>query len=354
MALPTIFVRVGAAGTQISNVQEFSFNKGRQTLSDPIGAGRGVIRGRRPDLLPTISVGDYVRIDITTLGSAFYWGRVTDLTIEYGPVAALDTWTLNVEDTLATLGRCAASFSWSAGSTTGTAVQALCTGAGVSLTDYGMSSPCSAQVLINENALEVFSRLMTQEQGFYQAGGADGTLEVWGKAFSSSINTYDVSDDGTGSNPVKYDNLQFAGIADNYADKVIVEAAGLAQQSAGIGNYSTTIQTYNQTTAQAVDLANYLLGVYDAQVQNVSSVSARWQPNSGVALQRLTTFVTAPVQLRIKFRGNTYFGIVIGCDVSGTLDDIRFTYYLAAPPFFTMFTLDSSSFGILNTNKLGF
>lgn len=352
MAIPAYLVKVN--GNTVSNVQEFTFTRGVQHLSDSIRPGTGIIRGRRPDLLPTIAIGDNVRIDVGAVGSTVFYCRVADFRIDYGEVASLDTWQIDIEDAVAALGRCTASFSWSAGSTTGTAIQAVMTGAGVTLQANPTTSPCSAQVIVNENALEVFGRLMTQEQGFFIAGGADNTIEIWGRQFASVISTYDFSDDGTGTNPIKYDALEFAGLADNYADKTIVEAAGLAQQSSGVGNYSAIFQTYNQTTGQAKDLADYLLGVYDAQVQSVSTITARWNSNTGTARSNLNVLVSAPTQLKIKFRTNTYYGIVLGATVSGLIDDVIYTYYLATPGFYTQFTLDSPIAGVLNTNRLGY
>lgn len=355
MAVPTYYVTVG--GNSVSNVQEFTVNQGVQNLSDPIRPGTGVIRGRRPDLLPAITIGAYVNIDFATVGATMFYARVADFRIDYGEVASMDTWEIDIEDALAALGRCTASFSWSAGSTTYTAMQTVGTGAGVTIntvSGYSPAAPCSAQIIVNENALEVFGRLMTQEQGLYKAGGADNQITVYGRNYAPAMTTYDLSDDGSGFNPIKYDALDFAGLADNYADKTIVEAAGLAQQSAGVGNYSAIFQTYNQTTAQASDLASYLLGVYDAQVQTVTSISARWQANSVAARGNLNSLVVSPSQVKIKFRSNTYYGVVIGTTVTGLIDDIIFTYYLAAPGFYVPFTLDSTIAGILNTNRLGY
>ncbi len=354
MAVPAYLVKIG--GTAISNVQEFTVTQGVKALSTPIRPGTGTVYGRRPDLLPTVTIGASVEIRLDVTGGLLYYGRVADFRVIYGIVSSMDTWELDVEDAFATLGRCTASFSWSAGSTTSTAMQTVGTGAGVTISPvpgYTPSSPCSAQIIINENALEVFSRLLIQEQGFWAISSAN-QIDVYGRNFGAALQTYDLSDDGTGTNPIKYDSLNFAGLADNYADKTIVEASGLAQQSAGIGNYSAIFQTYNQTTGQAKDLADYLLGVYDAQVQNVSSVTAVWQANTSGARTNLNSLVQGPAQVKIKFRSTIYYGIVIGRTVTGTIDDVRYTYYLAAPSYYVPFTLNSAQFGVLDTNRLGY
>ncbi len=113
MAIPTYYVTVG--GNNVSNVQEFTVSQGVQNLSDSIRPGTGQIRGRRPDLLPAITIGAYVNIDFATVGATMFYARVADFRINYGEVAAMDTWEIDIEDALAALGRCTASFSWSAG-----------------------------------------------------------------------------------------------------------------------------------------------------------------------------------------------------------------------------------------------
>jgi len=352
MAVPEYIVTVD--GTTISNVQEWSFTRGVQALSDSIRAGTGYIRGRRPDLLPTIEIGQDVQIG-TTVNGTFIYARVADFRIEYGEVAALDTWEIDIEDAIAALGRATTSFVWTAGSSTSSAMSTVITNAGVTpYVQLATTSTCSAQVIINENALEVFGRLMTQEQGFYIAGGFDNSILLYGRGFPSALTEINFSDDGTGTNPIEYNELRFLGLADNYANNIIVEAAGLAQQSSGTGTYSAIFQTYNQTTGAADDLADYLLGVYDAQVQTPGLISAQWQGQTVAGQAGLVATYMGPAVIKIKFRTNTYYGVVIGATATGLIDNILFTYYLAAPGFFTAFTLDSLTSGVLNTNRLGY
>lgn len=352
MAIPT-YLALQVNGVNISNVQEFTLTQGVQKISDPLRAGTGVIRGRRPDLLPAIEIGHSVKIQIP---SATFWFRVSDFKIDYGIVSSLDTWEIEIEDVMATLGRLTSSYVWTAGSTVSVGLQSVCDAAGVTLTvNAATVSPCSAQVIINENALEVFGRLNTQEQGILAVTGGFNNIFYYGRTWPSLITNFDASDDGTGTNPIKYDSLEFLGLADNYANNIYVEPAGLATQSAGFGVFSATFQTYNQTTGAAADLANFLLGVYDAQDQTPAIISAKWNSNSSGAQTNLALLAgEAATQLKIKFRGNTYYGLVIGYTINGRIDDIIFTYYLAAPAYYGQFTLNSSQYGVLNQNRLGY
>ena len=352
MSVPSYTVTVNA--TSISNVQEWSFHRGVQHLSDSIRAGTGYIRGRRPDLLPTIEIGQNVQIG-TTVNGTFVYARVADFRIDYGEVAAMDTWEIELEDALAALGRCTGIFSWSAGSSTSSAMSTVITAAGVTpYVQLATSSVCSAQLITNENALEVFGRLMTQEQGFYIAGGFDNSILLYGRGFPYALQQLQFSDDGTGTNPMEYNELQFLGLADNYADSIIVEPDGLLPQSSGIGAYSNTFQTYNQTVGQAQDLAVYLLGVYNQQVQSPALISAQWQGQTTAGQTNLIATWIGPSEVKIKFRGSNYYGIVIGATATGTIDNMFFTYYLASPAYYTQFTLDSTTSGVLDQNRLGY
>ena len=367
MALPTYTVLLlntpsGPSTDITSTVQEFGVTRGIQMFSDSLRAGTGYVRGRRPDLLPTIEVGMGIKIEAEGVVVVNY--RVADFRTTFGTIASLDEYEITLEDTLAALGRTTGSFVWSAGTTTGNAMDVVATAAGLSVTLLGtFSKTCSAQVITNENALEVFGRLLTQEQGFIANGVTYDELYVWGSDFPSQgtgVTIIDCSDDGTGTNPVKYDGFDLAGVADNFANFIVVEPAGLSQSTAGTGKFSTTVQSYNQTTSAALNLANFLLGAYNQQDQGPQVLTARYSANTSAAtvfnlLVAVGNNVTgARSQLQIKHRGTTYNGFVIGATVTGLLDDIIYTYYLATPTYFAQFILNSSTYGVLNQNLLGF
>jgi len=366
MALPTYTVLVldtpaGPSTDITSTVQEFSVTRGVQMLSDSLRAGTGYVRGRRPDLLPTIEVGMGVKVEVDGVVVMNY--RVADFRTTFGTIASLDEYEITLEDTLAALGRTTGSFVWSAGTTTGNAMDVVGTAAGLSVAMLGtFSQTCSAQTILNENALEVLGRLLTQEQGFIANGATYDELYVWGSDFPSQgtgINVFDCSDDGTGTNPVRYDAFDLAGVADNYADFIVVEPAGLSKSTAGTGTFSTIVQTYNQTQAAASNLANFLLGAYNQQDQGPQLLSARYSANTAAAQFNLSTAVgnnvtAARSQLHIKHRGQTYDGFVIGATATGLLDDVFYTFYLAVPTYFAQFILNSDTYGVLDQNLLGF
>lgn len=349
---------IDVAGNDLSNVQEFMFTRGREKVSDQIRAGYGTIYGRRPDLLPAINIGDQVTIRIQPNGGntfAFQF-RCADLRVIYGYTSALDTWELDIEDVFAVFGRGVFGTSWTAGSSTYEAVDAVCTQYGVNLQGTDESkSDVSAQVIINENGLEVLNNLLVTEQGRFGYGVLDfEDIFFFGRGWQQSLTTYDASDDGTGTNPIRYDGLDFAGLADNYADKIVIEPAGLATQSAGIGDYTYTAQSYSQTTGDAANLASFIKGVFDIQDQTPSRLTSITTLNTVAAAENMMRLSSPLSQVKIKHRGAFYYGIVEGFTMRATLDQLEVTYNLSSPGYYPQFILNNAEFGVLDQNKLGY
>lgn len=360
MSLPTVNVKVN--NVTVPNVQGYRITKGRQRASDPLRAGTAVVTGRVPSSLPSIAIGDVLLIDVrptpTSLGYAFLF-RVADFRIDYGTVAAMDTWTITAEDSLAVLGRATVDVSWAANSTSYTAMAAVCTAAGItSVQQLATQSEVSAQTLTDVNALDVFSTLMATEQGRVVTGYTSTTgsprVLIYGRGWPQDATLFYLSDDGSGTNPVKYTNIEFAGLADNYADKVVVEPVGLATQTAGTGDFSYVTKSYSETTGDAESLAQYLVGVFTVQDDQPAVVQMRMAGNSDVARDNAVGLCEGLSILNIKFRGNTYRAMVEGFTLSGSLDEIFITCYLSSTDFYPIFILDDTLNGVLNQNRLGY
>jgi len=365
MGVPTYTVTVveepgGATHDITSTVQEFGITRGVQMFSDSLRAGTGYVRGRRPDLLPTIEVGMGVTIVEVDSNVALARYRIADFRTYFGTIASLDEYEIVLEDALAAMGRTNGFFNWVDGASTEDAMRDVVEAAGLQfVAGASFASTCSPQTIINENALEVFGRLLTQEQGLVTNGNGYEVVFVYGSNYAAGVFVVDCSDDGTGTDPIKYDGFELAGVADNFADFIIVEPAGLSQSTAGTGTYSTIVQTYNKTQTDASNLAEFLLGAYNQQDQGPQMLSARYSANTAAARFNMAICVGNEAsagrnQLRIKHRGTTYNGFVIGATVTGLLDDIIYTYYLATPTYFSQFILNSATYGVLDQNLLGF
>jgi hypothetical protein len=360
MTVPAYELTVNS--NSVTNIQGFTFTKGRTKISDPLRAGTGTIRGRRPDLLPSIQVGQTAILVIrpsgpSGLGFAFSW-RVADLRINYGVTSAYDEWELDIEDTFAVLGRGDFSQSWSAGADVSTAINNVVGQYGITLSvGIATKSKVSAQTITNGNGLEVLSQLAITEQARFTTNSPIGpnNIFLYGRGWQTELITYDASDDGTGTNPIVYNALDFAGLADNYATKVIINPAGLSQQTAGSGSYSIALPSYSESNSDAASLASFLVGVYSQQSGQPSRISLKLSAQNSATKKENAMSICDPIsQVSIKFRGTTYLAIVEGFTITGLMDDVLVSCSLSSPSFYPQFILNSAEFGVLNTNRLGY
>jgi hypothetical protein len=161
------------------------------------------------------------------------------------------------------------------------------------------------------------------------------------------------TDTGTGVNPCFYNSVVFEGLADNYANQVIVKAAGFADQVTGTGDKSYSLNSYSQTAGDALNLAQYVKGVFDLQENKPSVLS--WnisqQTNSLPPFDGMTF---GPYGLTLTLRGVVYNCVVLGWQMSADPENMRVTYYVASSEFFAYLILDDAIYGKLDSNKLGF
>lgn len=348
MAVPTWNVYVN--DVELPNVQAVSMSNGRTKVTDPFRSGTATISGRVPDDLPPINIGDTVAI--------FWWFdgygnnevmRVADLQINYGIIPSMDTWTLTCEDAMAILGRATVSTSWSAGTNCFTNAYNVGLMVGVTFIDSPPVAPITAdaQTITDTNALDICSTLAQTEQALMVAH-AD-TIEWRGRGWQTYLSPLNITDNGTGTLPIAYDQLNFTGLADNYTEEVYVAIRNGATVQYGSGNYSITVETYSLSEAQANNLAAYIKG----QLGNTEAV-----PYSLSFLVNAQTNygwqdVEVGRQVVITFRGSTYSAVILGFQITGDTSSTRISLNLASAAFFSFLTLNSPTFGTLDYNKLG-
>jgi hypothetical protein len=350
MTLPTWTITFGA--NTVDDVQNVNINIGRRKITDPFRSGSITVSGRRPDLLPSIELGDTFSATLTFGGlDAVYTFRVADLKIDYGIVSAMDTWTLEGEDALAYAGRATVSGTVASGSNTVSTAIVLAGYANVTVTSnpfYPGLSSVKAFSLDDANVLELLNILCNTEQGLL--GASAGEIQFNGRNWQAGISFYDASDDGTGTNPTVYDNLQFTTLADNYATGVNVTIIGGNTLTSGTGDYTYAFNTYSQTDADATQVAAFVasqLTNKTAIIQQFSVVLNRQTNNTWINLN-------IPNGVNLKFRGSTYKSFVIGQTLSGTPDSTRITYHVVSAAFYQYLILNDATFGKLDSNRLGF
>ena len=343
-----------STNTLLTNVQSVTWSFGRRTLTDPFPAGRVLVTGRRPDLLPAIQINDRMSVSIYSglygTGDRF---RVADLIVDYGIASSEDTWQLVLEDSIAVLGRSYVTTSFAAGDLTSTAFATVATAAGVnSVTDVG-ASKVSAQSFTDTNALTICNQILATEQAYlYTVSATTDTVTVSGRNSSPSFTI--VFTDGTVAGAgYKFDKLSFGGLADNYATKTVVEPAGLAAQSSGTGKRVVVVPSYDQTTSQAANLAAYVNALLSYTAKTPTEISFLSSTlTDAIPLQEL--FAKPRSGLTIKFRSSTYYAIVEGGILTADPNDVRVTLFLSGADQTNYLTLDNAVTGKLDNNRLGF
>jgi hypothetical protein len=348
----------------LTNIQGINITYGRRLSTDPFKGGTATITGRRPDLLPTIFIDQIVYISTAGTTDAYSFdGSVTDFVIDYGTVASEDTWTIVCEDTIGSAGRAFVSASVGAGTLTRTAMQTLGTTPEIyPIGGVGFSNGTqrvSAISVTNENLLTLFNKIMATEQGVIWGGTIDfitgnpykglGFRErsAYGLPVAEFTDTTPVA----ASLAVRYERIEFAGLGQAFANKVIVQPEGLADQTAGSGDNVYTVSTFDQTTTQGASTAAFILSELATATQVpviISCISENQTTDKDLAAAMFLPWVN------LALRGNQYTCSVEGGTISVTPSQTRFTYNLTLQNQNSFnFVLNSSSYGVLDTSKLG-
>ena len=177
------------------------------------------------------------------------------------------------------------------------------------------------------------------------------------------------STDATANGYIVYQDIQRDKFFDVFANNVEVSPLGLAEQiasdSASIaayGTYSVSQGTIDETTTQALGLAEYLAAVLsDVNLTNfVLTFSDSAQPTDSYYnywLTALNQFETAVSPLYYRKPGavtDTEEKVtMLGYQVSATPAQTNWTCYFAPMSVYQFFILDSTTQGILDTSRLG-
>lgn len=358
----------GSTYTNItSKVQSWSYRYGRADVTSAWSAGSANMVGWDPSNLPTIKVGDWIKFTAATHGVC-YQLAVADFTRVYNPAATADTWEMRLEDAWAEIGRAVAQVG-----TAGTPNIDLNTviytgylissGADVNFNVYGLTprSTCSAiPTTVGQSLGQFIPKLLNQGGAYVQSPQFDGDLNVilWSATApygdpSNILTITNFDDDNTLSNGEPYQEIRFEGLADAYFDLVYVQPEGLAAQDAGSGSRVYTTQTYHNTTAQADEWADYLLTQLssDEPTPSVLTTSTlRWSTVANISPKHLLP----ANEVKVRLRSTTHDCIIEGGIVSATPEQTRFTLYLSDREVLNYLILDDATYGVLDTDRLGF
>lgn len=373
---PTVNYSTTLTGTYttLTGVQSVNISRGRQRFQDNISATSCVI-----ELIPAASyatplaVGQYIDVRTTNSGSstAYFCGKITDVQRNYafpynGGTGAAPADRITIMATGAT-GLMAATtldnYTWG--------------------DDY--ASVVLATLIASSSIVPIYVDAFTQIGGYtYSGGQLDAvnqmlrTLQyVLEETRTDRVNPYffvTFGPLGLGwSSPTKFSDtgavgtlafsqLQYLSSAQNTFTQVNVQPQDLAPQvvTSGSAPYnSLSYATYNYSTGDALSLANYILTTNNQPTPVPFTITtntmaaptcmsiAEWVNPSGP----MAPIIGSPVE--VTFRGTTVNASIQGVNAAFYPDRGNVQLFLS-PSLGTPFTLDSTAFGVLDTNRLGY
>ena len=358
--------------TVLSNVVSLDIKLGREHLVDNFVAGTGTVVMRYPtgfaSPIAALVSGTYIKITNTTSGRIQWIGVINDVEIAYdipyvGGVGNGDYLTLHLEGALAALARSNGNSYSMASNPIDTQISNASSQSGVTIfSSFGSGVPPTlAGTTVGTSWADWINTTNASINGrVYDNNGA-----LWwngpGQIKASTINFSDTTNNAT--NQV-YDKITYESLSQNYFTQVTITPNSLAAQVASSGSApyrNLGLSTFNGSTGQALDLANYLLNTYNTALSNISSISCFANAQSSMQLDALGTDVdganlwsSISKRVSIAFRGQTLYGVVEGVALSATPDSARYTYYVSPADLNAYLILNDAVFGRLDYNKLGY
>lgn len=343
----------------ITDIQSVAISWGLQNITDVWAPARLTIEGRNPAQFNSnpLKLGNAVMVEMssssgspTVTGKPMFYGNIADIAFAYDFVTNGDTWRLEGEGTSARIGRKTGDATWTAGQNIEQATEAF--SPPVTINGYTLASTVSAQTITDSQFGPYFGTLLQMEQG--AVGEENTAVGLYGRNYTAWPGRN--FGDGTivVADAIKYDSIGFGSRAQNYNTKVIVTPSGLADQVAGSGDRVYQISTYDQTTSQAADLANYLNASLILQEGDPITISAVDYIQSHNYISQMCTPILPWSRFQIAFRGTLYSVYAIGGAITATPDGARFSYNLIPTEVKEFLVLDDTVLGRLDYNKLGF
>jgi hypothetical protein len=359
-----IVEHVAGSTTQLDSVQSVNITQGRSNLSDTYRSATMRISGRNPEDLPTIKVGDQIKVTLKAFDDGVAvtlptWesvriGRVANIEIDYGTIESMDTWTITTEDAMAVLGRAVVDVTVTAGTVSSAAAKQITDAAGVTMTIAAgaTSTTVKATTFESANALDAFQTYANTEMAFVvQQGDELLWIPRQGWTYTGSAITFsDVL-------PLDPSYLQFQGltvgnVADTVAQEVVISIRDGNTISTGAGTTYLDLQTYDGSDSQALDLANYVKALFTNEEPVPFQLSYMLTGQDPELV--FNALATELRQIDVEYRGNTTKAIVMGFSISITPDVARASLNLLDIDQIPLFQLDIPSNGVLDQNVLGY
>lgn len=366
----------GSSWVAIPNAQEISWSWGRRTITEPKASSQAEIRGRTGTSFPSLKVGQLVqfKIDDTVRGgTAIFGGQLVDLKINYGQVANMDTYIINIEGPWARAGRYFDDFTLTAGDSTAEAwdnytetlpppgqdgVFTFTTSSIVPVPIADVTSKVSAYSE-NTSLAQVLQLIADTEVGriiekqLHDSLDQDIDLQLRSNLDELPINTFtDVP--GDWATAYTYNSLEFRALSDTFGDRVEIDPVALSVVSAGTGTRTQRFESVDETGTQAQAHAEYVLNLLAATGEVPYSIRTQAIAQTEDDLVDYFSQFINGYKVNVVFRGSTFAAIVEGGTARATPDNVTGTLFLSGQDQNAYLILDDATFGKLDENKLGF
>jgi hypothetical protein len=375
---PKVWYSATINGTyvELTGIQSINISRGRQRYTDPFAGSQCTIELIPANSYsPALAIGQFLDIRATNSASspAFFAGRITDVERSYGiPYNASATIAAPADRIILTCtggtGVAASQgitsdFSiddrYSAITNLFTLLQSYAkVVTNVYGDQYGAAAVSNQTITAGGQVWDVTNQLLRTAQWFIDdddigrqsLSAKDYSVAVLAPGTSTAVTFQD-----NGTTGYKYSGLDYLSTVQQTFSTVIVEPVGLTPQYAESGSLlnSFSFTTYNKTTAEALSLASYV------QTLSLETLPTPFVIRTSTVVADtvdvLARFVTYPVGITatVKFRGTTVNGTVQGWQFGFYPDMATVSCYLS-PSLGTPFTLDSTAFGVLDTDRLGY
>lgn len=359
--------------TAVTNLQSLNVNLGRVAQLDQIKSSNASFTLRYPtgfaSPITDLVSGTFIKIENTT-GSAYsiWLGKITDVMAEYGlpyvgGVGNADFLTVTCEGNFAAVGRMQGdSYVMPAGSLSQQCLNAYNeSGVQIQFITSGSEPQLASTTVSNTWADWVAKAAQSVNARLWDSSTTNGSWIV--SPFFTNVSSVNFSDTANNSTNQVYNQINFDSLADNFYTQVTVTPESFGEATVTAVGATTPYRTYqtntfNSSTGQATDFANYLLANYGTAKFAISSFTCMAEAQSSFQLDKIgyqNIMSQAPgTQVSVTFRGTTFQCIIEGVNMSATPAGALFTFYVSGADLNAYLRLDSAVFGKLNFNKLGF
>ena len=354
----------GTTWTALTNVQNVSGFAGRQKLVDTFEPSRMTVTMRYPtgyaSPIAALIVGTQIRVNRVGAANEIWRGRIRNVSASYGipyvgGVGNADFLTIECEGALAEFGRLQGNDQTIDTDLVTYQLSDISTYTGIvfGTTFTVANSPTLATSTVSGSYAEWFNTLANSVGATIKDGS--GQIGVYTKDF---IGTLPVSFSDVANNATNqvYDVVQFESISADFYTQVEVNtnSVGTVTAETGAAPYRTLrINTFNVSTAQAQDVADYWLGIFNPPTFGISSIACLAEAQNTMDLELGYGWWDLPgYNTYVTFRGTTYYMTILGVSIDATPDSTRYTYYVADTDLFPYEVLDDPIYGQFDNRKL--